>query len=472
MSHSHEQSIRLDPPLQERAFESQIASQNALTAQLDGLRTRIPELNSKYEDIARGGSALIETFQVTPEFFDSSDRSLIFISLASMAGQTMTATEQPGTHDNRNELLRRQQFVSSAAFILTRNYAQAYPELREQYKRENDNNKEAEIEAAFIRRYVQPEVSNDLSRYVIDHSVFAETQRMMGIDSDAKKSPYINVLAVGRNSLAYFAFREAGLTWQEMEEWYKGLSARSMHLAQQVSGGELILLSGGFTMEMGGGEEEIFMPMHAAEIIMAEEQGLPLSDYGQSTRESYLGSLRHEYVHTKFGVRVEGIFGRTLEERRAEYYSGDSGEYYDVKRFFGQMGILTGQSIRDKFDQVAEARRKGQNLSIYELVAKDYGVDKVAEIAAVQPEGYLRFTTNTFAKEMLAFVGGYDAVVRRFALETDRGRVVERLQQLLGGITEWTDEDRAFVQHQFATVFDVLDISLADILPEDTDRGE
>lgn len=60
--------------------------------------------------------------------------------------------------------------------------------------------------------------------------------------------------------------------------------------------------------------------------------------------------ISHELVHTQ-NAFVRGGLGRSIEERRAEYFSGDHSAYFDAKQLFIYTEVFSGVSLNDLLKQ-------------------------------------------------------------------------------------------------------------------------
>lgn len=92
-------------------------------------------------------------------------------------------------------------------------------------------------------------------------------------------------------------------------------------------------------------------PMMWVEGINDTAYIMMMKDYAQDVIDGKKNSLTHEFIHTQQPF-VRGETGRVVEERRAEYFSGDTSAYFDAKQAFIYMNVLgnvDGLSLLDTY---------------------------------------------------------------------------------------------------------------------------
>lgn len=447
-----------------------LLSEDAFKDYLDHLSTVVAEVAVESERIARGASLLIETFGVTPEFFEDSNRSTIFASLALSAAKVQEAA---GRHEDPHELSRKQGFIANATFLLTRKYTTRYQDLSADHEAQVNAGR-SKVTKASWDKFEQPELSAALSSYIDRHGILDRLKARFGSDG---MLPQYHVLSIGQQPSFHFDLKKNGISWPEAKAWDNGIAARTQTVAKTIPDGELLSKSSGFAVTFDG-QTHVYLPAPAAELLMAEERGIVPNQYMIDTdrAERTKGTIRHEFTHTKGSVLVSNEFGRSLEERRAEYFAGDSGEYFEVKGFFRQLQLLHGDFIGDLFEQALDSKHTDTPVNIYELIGKHFGMEEVAEIAASQPNAYVNHTKSSFTKNMLASLGGYAAIIERIAVsdnvdqEAARTRVrqyINKLRANNGAAENGLDEDyEEFLGGFLSPILHGLKMELADIVFE------
>jgi hypothetical protein len=454
-------------------YDEQKQAELAFGRRLEALGADVEEVVQEAERIKHGAAQLIETFKIRPEFFDDTSRSTIFTSLALSAAKTQEQLD--AGEGNSRELERKRSFIASAAFLLTRDYADGFPELAERHKTEKHGEKGG-VTKSKLDDFEQPELTSSLRDFIEREGLLNELRGKIGVGG---AEPEYHVLSIGRGADTFFASAPNGLAYRELREWSNGLEERTERFAESINGGGLVADASGFAIDFpdNPGMHYVYIPAISAELLMAEERGIVAADRVAQTNKNprTVATIKHEYVHTQGGLIVEDEFGKSLDERRAEYYSGDENEYYEVKVFFRQLQILNkGKFIGDIFDEALPDRNKPGHAGTYELIAKHYGLEAVAEIAAAQPDAYVQYATSSFTHDMLQALGGYDAIIERMARQSDAEGMAEARRRTARVINNFRaerisedgqlDQDHEqFIGVYFAPLLRGLNLHLPDI---------
>jgi hypothetical protein len=447
--------------------EQQAAAEYAFAAQVDRLARYLPEAKERGEDIAKGGAELIESFQVKPEFFGEPMRSTLFASLSLHAAGAARESDRNGMTDP--EVARKRQFVASAAFLLTRGFSDAHPELAAAHEKAEQSSHNIERET--MDKFEHPELTSALATYIEESDLLDELKARLGDNGDV---PDYRVLSIGHGNAALFAKEQNGLDYETIHAWDRGLVASTKRFAQMVPGGEVIAQASGYAVDFeDDGHHTVYMPAAKAEVLMAEQRGVKLSQYTElaGVERRVQGVVRHEFVHAQNPVLVGANFGRSLEERRAEYFSGDTGEYYDVKSFFRQLDIVCGASAGSVFETALASQDGPMPVSPYEVYAAHGGLELVAEVAASQPESFAKFTASEAVTDMHAALGGCEGIIDRAARSLPdkraaEGRLIQginRLRAINSKDGQLNTEYEEFIGSYFQPVLKGLGMELADI---------
>jgi len=379
---------------------------------LDEIRVRREELVSKAREV-------IDVYGINKEFFNDSARSLFFTSLLACQG-----------HEDAR-------FVNNALYLLTRKYSlKDKTELPVAQGSEIDESMFSDdYYEELYEAYTDQELSQRLSEKINQMGIFDEVKERLGLSDETTSPVNVRVLSIDKpftNKL--FVDNQEGLDSHDLQQWVKGLTQRADEFAKQHPQGDLAIASSGFATEVNG-RKYIFVPMSTAEVFLAEDNGIELTEEGRQRIEDAKSTLKHEFVHTQKDLWIEGNFGRSLEERRAEYFSGDKREYYDVKRFFTLMYLAKGgRKITELLDGEVELRKQDSNLGAYELLVEQFGLDLAAKIIASQPNVYAHYSRSPALKEMIAGMGSYDEIISEVARNLSGGEkeaASERLRQFL-----------------------------------------
>lgn len=118
-----------------------------------------------------------------------------------------------------------------------------------------------------------------------------------------------------------------------------------------------------------------------------------------------LAVVEHEYTHTQ-QMLTEGKInlGISLEELRAEHFSGNHHGYTDIKKFFHGISMLTGYHPSDSFE--IEGKPYDQDEFLTEI-AKNIGLDGLLDCMTAIPTNYAEDEdANKFIKAIVAHNGG------------------------------------------------------------------
>lgn len=428
--------IQNQTPEQTRKFE---ATHTAYSDMLTDFSATMPEIAQRADKLTTAGAELVDAFGITPEFFEDRNRGLLF---ASLAGNVDTLEHSENL--SHSEQSRRREFIADATFLLTKDFSEGHDDLKARHdaqRRQDTVELPDEKTEAIYDKYTDTEMTQDLLSMIEREGIFSDVLNKMGIQEDQAEEIILHVLSTGRGTEGVqFDWKAHGLEWHEVRDWADGLERRGKEIAKELQDptAKLAVDAGGFVTRLGD-KEHIFIPMGGAEVVLAQERGLKVADEWFARPERSLGTLKHEFVHTQRGERVAKNFGFSVEEMRAEYFSGDNGEYFDVKRFFMNIGVLGGKHIRDIFDENAESRRLGREHGIWDLIGETYGLDMLIKIAAVMPAPYVRYEKSEFVKGMLASLGSYDDVAESYGnalTDEEKSEAAMKVTKVL----EWAKE--------------------------------
>jgi hypothetical protein len=119
--------------------------------------------------------------------------------------------------------------------------------------------------------------------------------------------------------------------------------------------------------------------------------------------------VAHEIVHSQ-GLFARGNLGRMIEERRAEFLSGDKSEYYDAKQFFIYIEVFSGI---DLLSQIEENPTDPWQFYVYAY--KTFGLKAANALAASWPTAYLHGESEAIASAD-SFFGPNLVIVRAIEL--------------------------------------------------------
>ena len=194
--------------------------------------------------------------------------------------------------------------------------------------------------------------------------------------------------------------------------------------------------------------------MPLAEKLMHPELIQPTLRSRKAIYAGDLAILGHEYVHSQgfLGIDRKLWFGCSLEERRADFFSGKD-SYYMVTEFFHNLRLATGFDLNTYY---ANAPKGGTIAELSTALAKNLGLRTMLEILLRPPGNYLRDQSNTYQQFCTQYTGNYNDIVNAAVLsEVQQGRetsIADRcrylVQMALPRIAECPDKFPTFLQYE------------------------
>ncbi|HET7320258.1 MAG TPA: hypothetical protein VFI84_01570 [Candidatus Saccharimonadales bacterium] len=387
------QPVEALPEAAQLSPESQ-AAHAAFSNSLEALSVNVPEIAGRRDELFTAGNEVIDALGVKPEFFDKHDHALLFASIAANLADVNKMQPGPDNYDKKN-------YLANATFLLTLEDADGHTALKERHLTQDESDEVSDDHAAAIyQKYTDGPASAKLIEKIDKAGYLDEVADKLGVTAKPTEEVKIRVLNIGQPGGGYsFKKQENGLEYSEVNAWAKGLSDNAEEFARDMidSSAKLAAGAAGFAVELHG-KPEFMIPREKAEAVLAADDGVHIQEGIDASR--VVGTLRHEFAHTHGNTRIAKHFGFAIEERRAEHFGGDTGEYYDVKQMFNELALLKGVHVKDMFDKVAEAQKRGEDASIYDELANAYGLDVLVNVATAVPRPYVPYFKSEFVKDM------------------------------------------------------------------------
>jgi len=451
-------------------------SKEAFSASLNEFAGAIPEVEENREAIQDASAELIASFDIKPELFESPYRSMIFTSISSRLAKLNHGEPKPADRQEK-------EFIADATFLLVQSFTDQYPDLRASLSEgDNPNNLSEDGIEAIYDKYTDVEHSKAIVE-AIQGGLLDNVKKKMDI-ADENEAPYdVRVLTISSGTTDTYGlftpYPELPDGWVDLpyedrkrlmrdgedyvnsgKNWSEGLEKRSEEMKDSL--GSENTSPAWVTVINGRKQLCISLPL-AEKILYKDEVTKDMSRYTESDYEHDFAVLEHEFTHTQEGFidPVLGIdFGVSTEELRAEHFSGNKAGYGDVKSFFSDLALITGESVADTFDS---AEHKGRDpVEILEPLANQLGIDRIVELMAVVPKNYAEEQTNAVRKGLHEHVGGYDSLLEKvYAERVARGekevitqRLEDRVKRLLDRNYDfWIPEQFAGYQQMRGTKF-------------------
>lgn len=440
----------LQMPAEMEPTNEMLSAERAYSGFLDKATEWTPTIAENREVIETAGKQLIETYNLDDKTFEDSARGMLFTSIASRWSKAS---------DDQAERL----FLEDALTLLAYQHS---PQLKEVYDYANKDDKEVSDEDALrvYDKYTNTEMTEELKE-AINSGLLDGVKERLGINSENEDPFEIRVLSIGDDytsagfqapkggdidwSLPYDsperiaqskALQELVLTINAINDWKTGLKARTKAMSDEL--GHPITPAGWMTQI--NGKTFLCLAMTTVEKMVRPESTANASFYDEQSKLGDQAFLEHEYTHTQGGKTVERgtTFGISMEELRAEEYSGNRHGYGDVKAFARDFGIITG---KDLVEYVTDGVKGGEAHMSYAELANSVGLDRMLEIVMVRPTVYDEKAVNLLNKMVGLHLGGFEGVELRLladASATGQEKAIdERLTQRAQKIIDNTNLD-------------------------------
>lgn len=414
-------------PLQPATHEQQSPASVKYGLALDVLQTTIPEIAAKRESIDVAGQQLITDFGIEEAFFDDPGRSLVFAAAAERAAQVDDAAE--GSVAERT-------FINDVVALAANKYSPLLKDARLAIESEQIGLSEDGLEAVYDR-YTDKELSAALNEKVKNGDMLSATKKRLGITPENEDPYEVRVISIATHEVEAYGLRAPirydepsgdrradkkaadakSDFWDVQLNYSKGLLKRADKMSMEI-GKENILAPAWVTTV--NGKRFLCLSMPLAEKINTPSLTNDSKDYKVKNIKADFANIAHEYVHTQGHLNVdqEFNFGISLEELRAEEFSGNQQGYMDIKGFFVDYKIITGENPRDVMDNLVKG---GKPEEIMASIANRIGIARMLEVVLSAPKNYIDSQSSTFLRGAYEYLGGFDGVIGRL-IDDERQR--------------------------------------------------
>lgn len=293
-------------------------------------------------------ASLTKGFSIDDKFYEQPANMLLTLSIGYLSSQ-----DQNNDEAYRNEM-----------YLLMSTFMESVPEgITDEYFR---NAEPADKTLAVFSKYTDTDLTPKMEEALKNANVEKEIATNLGVEQSQIK-PYTPIV---------FNFDTNDATQQQFSSEHYMFGAYPKMWVEEIDNKIYIL----FTKEY-------------AKSFIADQNG--------SGRTSIL----HELVHSQQSF-VKGELGRTIEERRAELFSGDKSAYYDAKQLFIYLEVFSGDSILSMLEQ-----SPANPDDFYLLLFKELGVSISNKLVASWPNVYLG-SPSTAVKKVVELTGGMDGVIK------------------------------------------------------------
>ena len=386
-----------------------------ISSGLDDVAESISEIAENREAVTAAAIELAEQFSVNAEFFEEKSRMIVFSALAN----ELTKIDESAGFDR--EGVRKKEFIADATYLLVAKYTDEFDELKGANEKEANPSELSDNRMIEIyEKYTNQQQTAELQEAIDADGVLDGVKERLGITS-GNEDPYkLRVMSFGTSSETHglsagrydwenhdaknpedvAAYESHSQSVDDYRAWEKGLEQRRSEFAEEMG------------YEIGApawvtridGETYLCVSQATAEKILHPE--LTEDYYGEDEFRRDLAYLEHEYTHTQGGVILDhGLdFGLALEERRAEYFSGDKHGYRDTKHLAQELKIATDFDLLGFFDD--QEAKGGKIEDVYEKLAEVLGVEGMLQILMALPSPYDQEQSNQVSANVQSYIGG------------------------------------------------------------------
>lgn len=377
-------------------FESRKACEKALreTGML------VPEI-SRNPEIARAVFDVNDKFKLSADFF--SDKGKVII-LTGIVAKSFELPEEDGA---------RSEFIADATTSLAAGYSPVLKEA-EELIRHDEGELEPEYKLKIYEAFTDNELSDALAEKITTDGILDEVRHKLGV-LDGDEDPF---------SLRVMSFSSS----EDSEHSVSYDTDKSLYAAQEQAEREFMHQTGqtyvapAWTTSVGN-QKSLCITAPIARRILGIEQGVRPDANIQD-----IAVLEHEYVHTQGGLNIEGgiAYGISLEEFRAEHFSGNKHGYQDVKSFMQAMAISTGVKVQEIIDS---QQKGGTQDVVFAQLANQIGLANMLGVLMTKPKEYDTYT-DRFARSASSHIGNPGTVMDRLMRDQEKSLLNERVEKI------------------------------------------
>lgn len=377
-------------------FESRKACEKALreTGML------VPEI-SQNPEIARTVFDVNDKFKLSADFF--SDKGKVII-LTGIVAKSFELPEEDGA---------RSEFIADAITSLAAGYSPVLKEA-EELIRHDEGEIEPEYKMKIYEAFTDNELSDALAEKITTDGILDEVRQKLGI-LDGDEDPFsLRVMSFSSSEDSKYSVRDD--TGKPLYAAQEQAEREFMHQTGQT------YVAPAWTTRVGN-QKSLCITASVARRILGIEQGVRPDANIQD-----IAVLEHEYVHTQGGLNIEGgvAYGISLEELRAEHFSGNKHGYQDIKSFMQAIAISTGVKMQEI---VGSQQKGGTQEVVFAEIANQIGLVNMLGVLMVKPKEYDSYT-DRFARSASNNIGEPGDVIDRLIRDQEPSLLNERVEKI------------------------------------------
>ncbi len=430
-------------------------AEQAFYNSLDTVAGMVPEINVDRVEIESGGRQLIEEFDIDQSLFEGETETLLFGAIAQRSAQ-LEANKNSMTDDEYRD---EKTFIADSTMLLALDKSGLYPQVAESIRTDPELS-DRQI-ASVYDKYTNHQVSAELTEAVKSGVLLKDVKERMHITDDDEDPYDVRVLNIA-NGKSLFGMNptiDYGSLTPRTKEWDDAMSTTEdfkKYQAELMDNEEAMKAELGETIpfaqawvEVVGGRKQLCLPLPMAEKLLYKDEART-SLYTEKAQEADLAILEHEYVHTQKNVNVgNSVFlGVTLEELRAEHFSGNKQGYYGIKNASTDLKLITGLSTSETLEDAAAS---GDPFTTYSTFANTIGLQRTLEYALLPPSEYIH-DARPMQKGVNEYLGGHNAFTQR--LYDAEAADPEKREAMSARIRKYAEVIKAFPENGEAVLND------------------
>ncbi len=406
------------------------------------------EIENK-EGIKESLTVLIDEFQIEESALKGEKNMLVMTSIAAKMSK-LSEIKDVGKYTQEKEYI-------ADLVMLSVGENTRFAEMMESSGHEVPDEKVKEA----IDRFTQPEVTNEMENYIRGPE-FDELRKKLGITSKEKEMEVRVLSIVDNDGSQLYGLHPRVDEYLDKDTPYEYTQVERTYLEDYESG----LVDNGRKFAEATGREDLFAPAWVntfedgtsylcLSLPTAEKVLYPEEDrskyYTGRDRERDVAIVQHEYTHTRNRLAISDVhtgLGTSLEELRAEHFSGNNHGYVGIKRFFAGMEMLTGYNPESSFDMEG-----GYDESKFMVDIVDHvGLEGLLDSLTVIPKNYANDEqAGGFLKSVAEHDGGvsgsfenlYSDMVERFGEEAVQQNTDNFVDKIRNNIIDMKSKDES-----------------------------
>lgn len=406
-------------------------------------------------EIQKAAGILGSEFGIKPEFYEGdhgSARSMLLFSLGSKMVKAEKSGQNPRTQPELFE------FLADSTLLIAQDYVdEHFEDVVMEMKQEANGPFSDEHKIAVLEKYRSEELTDALNERIRRDDLLGTVRDKLGITEETEKPFELVVLSKAQDDLMVYGFdsgydfpvwsdedktydqkvelaRQASDEWDNKDTWEKGLLKRGKEFSQEFDGGDENYMA--FVSTLNGVTYLCMSADTAEKIAYSDDIEHRANHYTDDDFVQDVAILNHEYVHTQSDLRLDNLLGVNIEERRAEFFSGEKLGYQDIKSLFQDIRLATGFDITKT---MAGLPNGGSAEQVYSALGLAVGIDMLVDVTLAVPEAYYSNQSSAVVRNVFDQIGGYDGVVNQLYNSLDenqRSDAEMRIDEMIEKVVE------------------------------------